>query len=209
MVQHSSKSSKGANARRKVRLFPRSKADKPRFDGYQAILRVFRQRILLLEILQYRRAPPSTDRVSEAVKDTQNPTLDMFLNHLSWLCDHGTGGDSTSSIAIEATGRGPKYWLTANFNPRTRMRERLETVLASLARLNALPREMNGPVSDEILEASLEFSKKKFEYYKKCLQKAIYFAKASKTQDSLGTSPPSLIPHGLLWASDSLLHIRR
>lgn len=194
MVQHSSKSFKGANARRKVRLFPRFKVDKPRFDGYQAILRTFSQRIALLEILQYRRAPPSSGRASEAAIDTRNPNLSMFLGQLSWLCDHGTGGDSTSSIAIEDTPRGLQYWLAANFDPRNKIREHLETVLDSLDRLKTLPWEMNRPLFNEIMEASLEFSKEKFEYYKRCLTTAMYYAKASKTQDSLGTSPLSMMP---------------
>ena len=95
MVQHSSKSFKGAVARRNVRILPRLKDDRARGNGYQAILRKFRERILLLEILQCRRAPPSSGRVSEAVIDTRNPTLDIFLNQLSWLCDHGTTWRST------------------------------------------------------------------------------------------------------------------
>jgi hypothetical protein len=192
MTRHyASNSSRGAITKRNVRNSSQPRANKPRLGSYEALLSQFRERVLLLEILQCRRASPSSGLASKGSNDRRNPTLSTFLNELSWLCDHAPGGDSASSVVVEATAHGPKYWLSANFDPGMKMQAQLEFVLDRLAKLKTLPVEMNGSVSDEILQASLEFSKEKFECYKSFLTTAIYFAGESKTrpEDSLGKLP--------------------
>jgi len=161
-------------------------------DSYNVILEAFRERIVLLEILQRKRAPldPTLAPKSEVV--TRDPTWNVFLNQISWLCDFDKGGDSTSSIAVEAAPEGPKYWLAANFDKNKKGVEHLKKVLGMLSRLSTLPHDKHKPICDRILEESIEFSERKFSNYERLLKKVISFANKSINQeeDSLGIIAP-------------------
>ena len=158
-------------------------------ESYNAILDTFRERITLLEISQRKHAPrdPALAPRSECV--TRDPTWQVFLNQLSWLCDYDKGGDSTNSIAVQGTPEGPKYWLAANFDEKEKGFEHLKKVLGMLAELSTLPRDKQRPICDRLLKESIDFSERKFNNYEKSLKTAIHFAEKSINQeeaDSLG-----------------------
>lgn len=162
-------------------------------DSYNAILDTFRERIILLEILQHKHSPldPALAPRSEAV--TRDPTWQVFLDQLSWLCDYDKGGNSTSSIAVEGTPEGPKYWLAANFDKNREGVKHLRKVLGMLSRLSTLPLDKHRPVCDEILKDSIDFCERKFSNYERSLKTAIHFAVKSidPEEDSQGIIAPT------------------
>ena len=161
-------------------------------DSYNAILDTFRERIILLEILQHKRTPLDPALVPQSEVVTRDPTWQVFLNQISWLCDYDNGGDSTSSIAVENAPEGSKYWLAANFDKNKKGVEHLRKVLGMLSRLSTLPPEKHKPIFDRILKDSIDFSERKFSHYEKRLKTAIHFVDKSMIQeeDSLGIITP-------------------
>lgn len=160
--------------------------------SHNVMLDTFRERITLLEILQYKHVPldPALAPRSEVV--TRDPTWQVFLNQLSWLCDYDKGGDSTSSIGVERTPEGPKYWLAAHSDIKRKGFKHLKKVLGKLNELTTLPLDKQRPVCDRLLKDSIEFSERKFNNYEKSLKTAIHFAQMSLNQkeDSLGMFAP-------------------
>jgi len=163
-------------------------------DAYDAILDTFRERIILLEILQYKHSPLEPALAPRFEVVTRDPTWQVFLNQLSWLCDFDKGGDSTSSIAVEGTPAGPKYWLAANFDKKKEGVQHLREVLRMLSKLETLPPEKHRPIGNRILKDSIDFSERKFSHYEKSLKTAIHFAGKSINweEHSLGTLAPQI-----------------
>ncbi|KAJ9654033.1 hypothetical protein H2198_006888 [Neophaeococcomyces mojaviensis] len=177
--------------RRNAGCFVSSECDKLN-ESYNAISDTFRERIVLLEILQRKHTPldPALTPQSEIV--TRNPTWQVFLNQISWLCDYDKGGDSTSSIAVEGTLNGLKYWLAANFDKNKKGVEHLRKVLGMLSGLSALPPDEHKPICDKVLKDSIDFSERKFSNYERLLRTAIHFAEESINweEESLGIIAP-------------------
>jgi hypothetical protein len=148
---------------------PSPKVGPPRLDPRKALLQDFYEPLLVLEMLQRRLGCLARENTPRLDTTTQDHPWWLFLNQITWLCDHSNGGNSTSAIAVEATATGPKFWLAANFDRRRKGVSHLNVILTKLANLDLSHPETHGVTLDEILRDSLLFSTKKFKNYRRKL----------------------------------------
>ncbi|KAG5660624.1 hypothetical protein KAF25_003230 [Fusarium avenaceum] len=88
---------------------------KPRLDAYERILSRLFENLALFHILKRVDGPH--------VITTETPTglqgaRRRFLNSLSFICDNHKGGDTTTSMALEAKNEGVVFWISANLTPK-------------------------------------------------------------------------------------------
>jgi hypothetical protein len=161
---------------------------KPRLDPREAFRQTFYERLLLLEMLQWRIGRLELDPAPDAGNTVHPHSWRTFLDQLAWLCDYTNGGDSTSGIAVQATPAGPKYWMAANFDSKQKGTSHLELILGKLGRLQFVPSKSYRAIFDEILLESLVFSTEKFENYRRVLLTKIGIVKESGfgAEDSVG-----------------------
>jgi hypothetical protein len=164
------------------------KPGKPRLDPREAFRRTFYERLLLLEMLQWRLGRLELDPAPASGNTIHTHPWRAFLDQLAWVCDYTNGGDSTSGIAVQNTPDGPRYWLAANFDPKQKGISHLEVILRKLATLQLVPSRSHRAIFDEILLESLVFSTEKFENYRRVLLTKISMVKQSglDVEDSAG-----------------------
>lgn len=153
------------------------KIGKPRCNPREAFLHTFYERLLLLEMLQWRLGRLEPDPATDPGTSVDTHPWGSFLEQLAWLCDYTNGGDSTSGIAVEATSVGPKYWIAANFDPDKKSESHLEFVLEKLASLQSLHLNQHQAILEEIVQESLLFSAEKLENYRRMVLTKIRIAK--------------------------------
>ena len=192
---------------------PPPKPGQPRLNGPEAFLHEFYEELVILEVLQ---------RCLGIIKQPSRPATtttqrfqhwQVFLDQLSWLTDSDNGGNTTSSIAVEATSNGPKYLLAVNYDSEEKCFRQLKRVLATLAAAKLSTVEACRRCHSELLKECLSFSQKKFKNYQYELSKSIHYAGKSKPEEgSAGQCViffwRSLIRHGELFILTLLLEKR-
>lgn len=157
---------------------PLRKAGQPRLNPFSAMLYDFYEPLVLLALLQ-RVLGLHKHALLDSTLSGHLSAWGNFLSQLSWLCDYKNGGDTSSSIAVEATIIGPKYWLAMNYDSQQRGPEHLRIVLQRLSTLITSRADTHKAICNEILELCLHFSTKKFENYRCLLLKNLKVARGS------------------------------
>ena len=165
---------------------PTRRVGKPRLNPLDAKLCRFYDLLVLFEILQRHLGCAKQSQSSDdGTEETSSPWR-TFVNQLSWLCDFAQGGISSSSIAVEGTASGPRYWLAVNFDKKSKVQPHLEEILQRLSKVEYSSPEDHQAIFGEILQSCLQFSSEKFNHYRHWL-----LINIEKAKDSLEGSPGS------------------
>ena len=153
--------------------FPKAPAGKPRLNPLDRRLHDFYEPLTLLSILVPSRRAGKPKPASELEKEGKYRLWHKYLDQLSWLCDHKSGGQTVSSIAVQATAQGPFYWLAANLDPSTRALSHLEYILRELGGLHTLSPDEQQMVEDAIVAQSISLSSERVKNYSRWLCKSV------------------------------------
>lgn len=143
---------------------------KPRLGSHNRLLSRFYGPLVLLHVLGQTRGC-HTNALS-----TGDPLLEtcrlrrQFLNDLSYVCDYDKGGDTVTSIAIEARPQGFVYWLASNKHPDKKVTDFLSNCLKDLRRISRSSVEEIQPLRHELVTQCIQFSTKRIKKYWSCLR---------------------------------------
>lgn len=93
-----------------------------------------------------------------------------FIDSLSWLSDHKTGGQTTVSIAIEKTTEGSRFWMASNATEHSRTFYHLSNILSRLASLRNMSTGSIQEMQEQIARSSIQFCRRKVHDYTKRLR---------------------------------------
>ncbi|KAF9761528.1 hypothetical protein IL306_003787 [Fusarium sp. DS 682] len=103
----------------------------PRTEKYSRILSRLFEFLALFHILKRANGPHTA--ISQPPTDLQGARR-RFLTSLCFICDYRKGGETTTSIALEARDNGVVFWIAANMSPKDGVLAFLSTVLEDLRR---------------------------------------------------------------------------
>ncbi|KAM0348023.1 hypothetical protein ACHAPU_004526 [Fusarium lateritium] len=153
---------------------------RPRLDAYERIISRLFENLALFHILKGTNGPHiSTADVPTDVQGARR----RFLDSLSLICDNRKGGDTTTSMALEARNEGGIIlWIAANLTPKNNVLMFLGGILEDL---KSKPKEIEADrntLSDELARKCIEFAAPRLKKESKLLSRAAgYCEKFLKT----------------------------
>jgi hypothetical protein len=143
--------------------------------------------IVLLSMLQPVEQASSSSHQDRSMIYPHERQWHSFIDHLCWLCDYDIAGKTVTSIAVEQTPEGLRFWLASN-NPKGSLGfKHLKWILE---RLNAAAEsiETEDDVLDEIFTRSVEFSCRRVRNYSESLHDLASSYKSLRHDGSSGKS---------------------
>ncbi|KAF5660416.1 hypothetical protein FHETE_8958 [Fusarium heterosporum] len=129
---------------------------RPRLDAYERIISRLFENLALFHILKRTDGPHVF--TAEVPTDVQGIRR-RFLNGLSLMCDNRKGGDSTTSMALEARDEGDTIlWIAANLTPKDSVIVFLEEVLDDLRNEPKETEADRKTLSDELARKCIRFA---------------------------------------------------
>jgi hypothetical protein len=143
---------------------------KPRLDAYERILSRLFENLALFHILKRVDGPH--------VITTETPTSlqgarRRFLSSLSFICDNRKGGDTTTSIALEAQLQGAViFWIAANLTPKDDVLVFLADILEDLKNEPKVTDTDRNVLSDTLARKCIKFAAPRLKKECKLLSRA-------------------------------------
>ncbi|KAM0196941.1 hypothetical protein ACHAPA_006143 [Fusarium lateritium] len=143
---------------------------KPRLDAYERILSRLFENLALFHILKRIDGPHI---VTTEIPTNLQSFRRRFLNSLSFICDNRKGGDTTTSMALEAQQRGVAiFWIAANLTPKDDVLVFLADILEDLKNEPKVTDTDRNGLSDKLAGKCIRFAAPRLKKECKLLSRA-------------------------------------
>ena len=140
-------------------------------------LQLFYEAVALLSVLGPVEQPRTSHLDLGSATETAETTWRKFLDQLSGLCDFKGGGDTVTSIAVQARSDGPAYWIAMNHALQSKAESHLRYVLGELETANRLSTVELKALESRISHKTIELSPSRIHGYGTRLCKLIHDAR--------------------------------
>lgn len=146
----------------------------PRVNSQQRLLSRFYEPLVLLRVLGQTRGERISRLAHGKPADLSNCQLRRtFLDCLAYTCDYEKGGETVTSIALEATPQGPVFWTSANRNPGQKVTSFLARTLRKLRDVAQAPEKDASEEARLLSRDFVLFARSRVKKYWSCLARCL------------------------------------